>query len=169
MMDDHDFERALAAAKAQFRLDIHGVHGLPHWERVLKHGTEIAKRDPRVDRKVVSLFAVLHDSQRLNDGDDPKHGLRAAIWTIDMDNTGLINLSREQGIELFLALRDHSVGGSTEAPTVQACWDADRLDLGRVGIKPEAKYLGSEYARRPDVIEAAWQESQNWLRAYMMK
>lgn len=169
-MDDHDFERALAAAKAQFRLDIHGVHGLPHWERVLKHGTAIAGVDKEVDIKVVNLFAVLHDSQRFDEDDDPFHGRRAADYMLSLvEDDILISISRVQMAELFWALRDHSRGVRVNHPTVQACWDADRLDLGRVGIKPEAKYLGSEYARRPDVIEAAWRESQNWLRAYMMK
>ena len=35
------------------------------------------------------------------------------------------------------------------------CWDADRLDLARVGIVPNPKYLCAAYARRPDVIQAA--------------
>ena len=34
---------------------------------------------------------------------------------------------------------------STDA-TIQTCWDADRLDLGRVGIFPSAKYLSQEAA-----------------------
>jgi len=31
--------------------------------------------------------------------------------------------------------------------TVATCWDADRLDLGRVGIKPDARYLFSDEAK----------------------
>lgn len=167
---DSDFERALKAAKEQFRLDIHGAHGLPHWERVLKYGQAIARLDPLVDRKVVELFAVLHDSQRFDEDDDPVHGVRAALYLEELIEQGVItSLTDEQYHLLWWAMRDHSHGHRVNEPTVQACWDADRLDLGRVGIKPEAKYLGSEYARRKDVIEAAWQESQNWLRAYMMK
>jgi len=38
-------------------------------------------------------------------------------------------------------------------PTVQTCWDADRLDLGRVGIKPAARYLSLEAATH---IESAY-------------
>ena len=39
--------------------------------------------------------------------------------------------------------------------TIQTCWDADRLDLGRVGITPHPKYLGTEVARRPATIKWA--------------
>jgi uncharacterized protein len=28
--------------------------------------------------------------------------------------------------------------------TIQTCWDADRLDLGRVGIKPAAQFLSKD-------------------------
>ena len=38
--------------------------------------------------------------------------------------------------------------------TVQACWDADRLDLGRLGKTPIPDYLGTEFAREPEII--AW-------------
>ena len=31
---------------------------------------------------------------------------------------------------------------------VGTCWDADRLDLGRVGIEPEVEYLNTSEAKR---------------------
>ena len=39
--------------------------------------------------------------------------------------------------------------------TIQTCWDADRLDLGRVGIMPEPDFLCTEFARRPETIRWA--------------
>jgi hypothetical protein len=39
--------------------------------------------------------------------------------------------------------------------TAQTCWDADRLDLGRVGTTPKAEYLCTNAARDPDMIEWA--------------
>ena len=30
---------------------------------------------------------------------------------------------------------------------VQICFDSDRLDIGRVGIIPEAKYMATDYAK----------------------
>ena len=52
--------------------------------------------------------------------------------------------------------------GLTEAAhvTVLTCWDADRLDLGRVGIRPKATRLCTSAARDPDVIEWAYQRSR---------
>ncbi len=40
-------------------------------------------------------------------------------------------------------------------PTVGTCWDADRLDLDRVGIVPHPSYISTEAARRPGLIKAA--------------
>lgn len=49
----------------------------------------------------------------------------------------------------------HSDGHIKAVPTVQACWDADRLDLGRVGIIPTARYLCTDVAREPTRIGPA--------------
>ena len=51
----------------------------------------------------------------------------------------------------------HSDGAVDSDPTIQTCWDADRLDLGRVGIKPTAKYLSPVASQH---IESAY----NWSR-----
>ena len=37
--------------------------------------------------------------------------------------------------------------------TNQTCWDADRLDLGRVGINPHPSRLCTGAARRPQMIQ----------------
>jgi uncharacterized protein len=39
--------------------------------------------------------------------------------------------------------------------TVRTCWDADRLDLGRVGITPHPSRLCTEAAKRPELIKWA--------------
>ena len=39
---------------------------------------------------------------------------------------------------------------------VQTCWDADRLDLGRVGIYPDAQFLCTNTAKYPAFIHRAW-------------
>ncbi|MFM7373822.1 MAG: hypothetical protein ACKO39_01545, partial [Chthoniobacterales bacterium] len=43
--------------------------------------------------------------------------------------------------------RTHTDGLTEADPTIQACWDADRLDLGRVGITPHASRLCTDAAR----------------------
>jgi uncharacterized protein len=42
---------------------------------------------------------------------------------------------------------------------VQTCWDADRLDLGRVGKRPDPRRLCTPAARDRDVIEWAYRRS----------
>ena len=59
------------------------------------------------------------------------------------------------------ACRYHSDGLVEGDITVQTCWDSDRLELGRVGIKPVPKRLCTEFAKRQVVIEAAYQRSIN--------
>jgi uncharacterized protein len=44
--------------------------------------------------------------------------------------------------------------------TVLACWDADRLDLGRVGIRPVPHRLCTAPARQPDAIAQALRLSE---------
>src|SRR5271157_5370311 len=39
--------------------------------------------------------------------------------------------------------------------TIQTCWDADRLDLGRVGITPHPSLLCTDAAKRPETIKWA--------------
>lgn len=58
---------------ANFYLPHASVHGPAHWARVRLNGMRIAQVSG-ADRKVVELFAFLHDSQRRNDGTDPEHG-----------------------------------------------------------------------------------------------
>jgi uncharacterized protein len=60
---------------------------------------------------------------------------------------------------LVYACRYHSDGCTEADLTVQVCWDADRLDLGRVGIRPDPRYLCTEYAKTDPVIETAYQAS----------
>ena len=38
---------------------------------------------------------------------------------------------------------------------MRACWDADRLDLSRVDITPEPRYLCTEHGRREETLRVA--------------
>jgi uncharacterized protein len=145
----------------EFRLDPYGTHGIPHWRRVLRNGLAICAANPQCDPYVVKLFALLHDSCRHNEYDDIEHGLRATqflSWLRD-HHPELVPLTNEQAITLSAAILDHSRGFVCENPTINACWDADRLDLPRVGIRPDPEYLWSDYAKNPDTIDACWEEA----------
>ena len=49
---------------------------------------------------------------------------------------------------LQYAIRHHTGGRTSDDPTTGTCWDADRLDIGRVGIIPHQRYMSTEPARR---------------------
>lgn len=132
----------------QFKIDWHGIHGANHWARVLHHGQRIAKaRDG--DLLVVELFAFLHDSCRLDDYRDPLHGERGAEFAYGV-NGQFFHLDGQQLDNLCFAIRHHSGGDVSTNATIQTCWDADRLDLGRVGIIPSPKFLSNEAAKLID-------------------
>jgi len=54
-----------------------GTHGVPHWARVLENGRRLSEVTGARSH-VVNLFAVFHDSQRINEGYDDGHGRRGA-------------------------------------------------------------------------------------------
>jgi uncharacterized protein len=124
---------------AQFRISTDGVHGPSHWARVKHHGLAVGA-EVGADLLVVELFSFLHDSQRRNEFEDKFHGERAAEYAASM-NRRYFDLQDTQLSQLVNAIRFHSGGDVHQCSTIQTCWDADRLDLGRVGIKPSARYL----------------------------
>jgi len=53
---------------------------------------------------------------------------------------------------LGFACEEHTDGGVGSDPTVGVCWDADRLNLWRVGRRPDPRILSMEAARREERI-----------------
>jgi uncharacterized protein len=140
-----------------FPLDREGVHGFPHWRRVRENGLRLAEVTG-AHREVVELFAFLHDSKRINDDFDPKHGERAAIYAGSLSGS-MFDLGPHE-LELLLgACRYHSDGLITGDVTIITCWDADRLDLGRVGVRPDPSLLCTSAARDPLIIKWAYERS----------
>ena len=45
------------------------------------------------------------------------------------------------------AIRLHTSGLTTNDPTIGTCWDADRLDICRVGMTPNAQYMSTEVGK----------------------
>lgn len=147
---------ALAVVRPVFRLDFHhGIHGVAHWSRVWLHGKSLA-RSLDVDPRIVAWFAFLHDSQRRDDGIDKGHGARAADFAVALRRDGVLTGLDATAFEhLCEAMRLHSDGHTEHEPAIRACWDADRLDLGRVGITPNARYLCTDHGKHRDTIAYA--------------
>ena len=162
--------KALAVVRPQFRLHFEGgIHGLPHWSRVWCHGRALAA-SLDVDPAVLAWFAFLHDSQRHNDGRDPAHGARAADFAVRLRRDGVINeLDAPDFERLCEAMRLHSDGHTTGDPTVLACWDSDRLDLARVGIRPRTDRLCTFHARQEPVIRDAVRMAEGRARGRQRK
>lgn len=147
----------ISIIRREFALDWSGIHGAPHWARVRINGLRLAEyTGARLD--VVELFAFLHDTQRKHDGRDSDHGRRAADFARTLQ--GVLFTLDEEGINLLcIACTGHSDGLLEADITVQTCWDADRLDLGRIGVIPDSKKLCTAAARDPKMIEWAYRRS----------
>ncbi len=144
---------------SQYVLDWEGIHGVSHWGRVLENGERLAT-ETDADLDVVRLFAVLHDSCRNNDGHDPQHGERAAVFAERLRGT-LVELDNTRFALLRVACARHTHGRSHPDITVQTCWDADRLDLMRVGTLPDPRYLCTDAAKRQPTLEWATRRSSD--------
>jgi uncharacterized protein len=123
------------------------IHGLNHWRRVAENGRALASETEGADPLVVGLFAIFHDAMRRHDGEDPDHGSRGAMLVAELRSAGVLELDDDRARLLELACRTHADGTTSSDPTVAVCFDADRLDLGRVGIRIDLLFLSTEAAR----------------------
>jgi uncharacterized protein len=164
----HDLVAITSAILSDYELPVYGDHGVGHWARVLENGLRVAEANG-ADSEIVTLFALFHDSRRINECEDDGHGLRGGELAHSLRGQ-LVHLDDARFELLFEACRLHTDGLTTGDPTLLACWDADRLDLGRVGITPAPRRLGTSAARtllswaheravrrhRPAAVLAAW-------------
>jgi uncharacterized protein len=148
----------LELVRHTFALPLGGIHGEAHWRRVYENGRRLAEQTG-ADARIVELFAYLHDSRRLGDGWDRDHGRRAAELIRNL-NDDLLALSEDDLDTLVYACTYHSDGLIEASVTVQTCWDADRLDLGRIGVRPDPRHLCTPAAQDPATIEWAWSRSR---------
>jgi len=140
-----------------YKLDPDGVHGIAHWGRVIKNGTELAALTG-ADLGIVQLFALFHDSRRKNDWLDPRHGARGAVLASEM-NGGLFSMVPAELAMLQDACIRHTKGFTEADITIQTCWDADRLDLPRVNISPVPELLCTGPAKEKFFVDQARQRS----------
>ena len=129
------------------------IHGESHWQRVAAVALALLPETPDADPALVFLFALFHDSMRLNDGHDPLHGPRGAVLARELRG-GPFELEDEEMDLLAFACEEHTNGGVGPKPTVGVCWDADRLNLWRVGIQPDPRFLSTQPAKSEERI--AW-------------
>lgn len=166
-----NLERLLDAIQDAAPLQGSYIHGDQHWRAVAEVGLRLVAGSPRADRDVVFLFALFHDSKRENEDEDPGHGARGAKLAESLH--GRLYRLPDQRLEFLLAAcRQHSDGRFSDHATIGVCFDADRLNLWRVGKEPDAKFLSTDGALDEDLQR--WSRSlhgraRSWdelLRAY---
>jgi len=143
--DRTKYQRVLNVLMRQSQLMNSPIHGIYHWRTVERNGHYLAQYTG-ADTKVISHFAHFHDCMRENENIDPKHGHRGAMFAAA--HKGSLGLTEPQFEMLMRACKGHTYGQKTSCATVATCWDADRLDIGRVGITPNSNYLFSDEAKR---------------------
>lgn len=147
----------IAAIVNQLAINPCGLHGLSHWARVYANGLRLAETTG-ADTRVVELFALFHDSRRLTEQADPEHGPRGAVLAEQL--RGVAFQLDDQPFQLLLAAcRLHTAARTHADVTVQTCFDADRLDLGRIGKTVDPQFLCTEAAQSPQMI--AWSTGQS--------
>jgi uncharacterized protein len=154
----------IALLRQEFRLEWQGLHGAPHWARVRHNGLELAHLTG-ANTKVIEYFAFLHDVCRESDGHDSGHGARAARFALTV-REGHIDLDEEEFALLIAAIEGHTVGRRHGEVTVSTCWDADRLDLARVGVTPDPGRLCTAAARDREMILRASKNATDWVERY---
>jgi uncharacterized protein len=140
-----DFERLIETVAAQFASGADSVHGPFHWRRVEQHGIWLSTQT-QADELVVRLFAWFHDCCRINDFTDPGHGKRGADFAASQRGK-LFDLDDDAFAQLGYACIWHTDRDFTDQVTVATCWDADRLDLGRVGAIPSEALMNTAFGK----------------------
>jgi uncharacterized protein len=130
--------------------------------RVRHNGLALAS-DTGASTRVVELFAVFHDSCRENEDHDPRHGPRGAVLAEICRDMGLYTCSDEELELLQAACHGHTNEPYHPDPTIATCWDADRLDLPRVGIIPVPHRLCTVPAKSASMIDQARVRAEDWL------
>lgn len=141
-----DFEKLAEHLVREFPGSRYSIHGETHWRRVEQNGLRLAGRTG-ADLFVIRLFAWFHDSKRENDDTDPGHGRRGAEYAITLRGE-FFELEDEAFGKLVYACIWHTDQDRSDDPTIGTCWDADRLDLGRVGVIPAAGFMSTEFGRQ---------------------
>ena len=129
----------------QFPLGRESTHGPAHWRRVERNALLLATRTG-ADVTVVRLFAVFHDSRRKNETHDPQHGARGAALAQELRGK-YFDLADADFEKLIYACTWHTDEARNKDASIGTCFDADRLDLGRVGIIPDPAFMSTSFGK----------------------
>ena len=148
-----------AGRKWMFSKNDINIHGFAHSARVDRNAQILAKLY-RIKNEVLAalnIFAFYHDLQRYNDGSDIDHGKRASIHLKSIRRVSHIGFVSDDLFEkLCFACENHTTMLRSGDLFVDICFDADRLDLTRIGttIDPNmmATTLGAHFAENMEIF-----------------
>lgn len=141
-MKEKNIEKVREFAIGHTKMGKESIHGIDHWDRVARNGE--ALQVPDADMEVVLSFAYLHDVERQSDAYDVTHGPKAAEL-IDQIRESVLSFLDDKQIGLLKdAFTFHTTVPRTGNPTIDTCFDADRLDLPRVGITPDPNKMATK-------------------------
>lgn len=143
-----------------YALPVDGDHGVTHWARVLENGLRLSE-STKANVAVVSLFAIFHDSRRVNECTDDGHGARGGDFAAELRGR-LFDVSDHEFNLLYRACEGHTHELTHPDITIQTCWDSDRLDLGRVGVTPHRSRLCTDVAKSKEMIQ--WADGRGSFR-----
>lgn len=120
------------------------IHGIPHLRRVaVTAGRIAASIGEDIESAVVAGF--LHDCARNDDGGGTRHAHDSAVLAKKLLSMFYPHLD---AIRLYDAIAQHADGITTKDLLIACVWDADRLDLRRLGIEVNPDLLSTSIARR---------------------
>jgi uncharacterized protein len=99
---------------------------------------------------------------RINEGVDDGHGRRGSELARDL--RGVVYELDDEAFGLLIKACDlHTEGYLDGDVTLRTCWDADRLDLGRVRITPRVEKLCTEGVRDSGLLKWAVKRSERFF------
>jgi len=137
-----DYEKIRCYSASRWPKDMGETHGVEHWDRVARFGRMLYQEGADMD--VILAFAYLHDSERKDNAMDIEHGKRASLLIDKIRETELKALNDEQIAKLKRACELHTIEHRTGDITIDICFDADRMDLLRVGITPSPDRMATK-------------------------
>lgn len=137
-----DYEKIRCYSASRWPIDMGKTHGVEHWDRVARFGRMLYQEGADMD--VILAFAYLHDAERMNNAEDIEHGKRASLLIDRIRETELWALNNEQIAKLKRACELHTIEHCTGDLTIDTCFDADRMDLLRVGITPSPERMATK-------------------------
>jgi 2OG-Fe(II) oxygenase superfamily len=133
---------------------------LPWTPTLLKIKEKIEAVQGRYNYCLLNRYRSGQDSMGMHADDELEMG-NAAKFATELRGS-VFDLDDPEFRLLYRACEGHTHERTHPDVTIQTCWDADRLDLGRVGIMPHRDYLGTEVAKKPEIIK--WADGQACFR-----